>query len=187
MTVKTILLLAALVCVIMAGLLMLETKALSIEETEVRIDGLPAAFDGFRIVLISDFHGRRISPGGKEAMAVAEARPDIITLAGDFVHSSAEEISNVLPFIGVLAEVAPVFAVSGNHDIAADWQQIKSELAGAGVTVLDNRHVRLNRGEESLILAGVADPYSGKGRLADALPAEIDAVVVLLAHSPNLV
>jgi uncharacterized protein len=171
--------------VIMACVLLWETKALSLEEAEVPIEGLPQAFDGFRIVLLSDMHGRRFSNTGKEAAAVAGAKPDMIAVTGDFVHSKPEEMSNVQPFIRTLTEIAPVYAVSGNHDHKAGWPTIEIELKKAGVNILENTHVRLTRGDDSLILAGVGDPHTGRGHLMEALPLHIDSIVILLAHAPT--
>ena len=162
-----------------------ETHALKVEYVEVPVAGLPESFDGFRIVLVSDLHGRRFSPDGKAARAAAKANPDIIAATGDFVHRSVGDMEAVLPFLRRLTEIAPVYATSGNHEHWTNWPAIAEILDKNGINVLENRHIRIERGGDLLILAGVGDPYTGHGDLEQALPGEINSPVVLLAHSPT--
>ncbi|MEW6522679.1 MAG: metallophosphoesterase family protein [Bacillota bacterium] len=162
-----------------------ETSALDITHLEVSITGLPAAFDGFRMGLASDLHGRRTSPSGQVVTALKALGVDVICVVGDFVHQSPAEIHKVYPFMEALGSVAPTYAVSGNHDHRAGWSLIAARLTEAGVIVLENRHVVLERDGEHLVLAGVSDPYSGHDRLAEALPAGLAGPVVLLAHAPT--
>jgi len=169
----------------LAGWTARETVALSVEYVEVPIEGLPPEFDGFRIAQVSDLHGRRIDPAGREMKAVAEAGVDLIAATGDYVHWNQAEIERVVPFMEALAGIAPVYAVSGNHEHWTDWPYIAGRLRETGVTVLENSHVRITRGDGEIILAGVSDPLTGHGRLTKALPAQADTVIVLLAHAPT--
>jgi predicted MPP superfamily phosphohydrolase len=162
-----------------------ETTALSVEYVEVPIRNLPSAFSGFRIAHISDLHGRAFAPGGPEAKAINAANVDLIVATGDFVHRSAGEAVNLLPFMRALVEMAPVYAVSGNHDHRADWPSVAAHLRAAGVTVLENSHIRLQRGDQTIYLAGVGDISTGHANLRQALPGEDDAVVILLVHAPT--
>ncbi|MBT9173617.1 MAG: 3',5'-cyclic adenosine monophosphate phosphodiesterase CpdA [Syntrophomonadaceae bacterium] len=175
-----------LLMAILAGWIVWETVALSVEYVDVPIEGLPPEFDGFRIAQVSDLHGMRFDPAGREAQAIIEAGVDLIVVTGDHVHrNSIEGIKRVLPFMQALLEIAPVYAVSGNHDHWTDWPYIARRLREAGVRVLENSHVRIDRGAGEIILAGVSDPYTGHGNLTQALPAQADTVIVLLAHAPT--
>lgn len=168
-----------------AGWVIAETFILSVEHVDIPIEGLPSDFAGFRIVQLSDLHGRRLNPAGREARAVREAEADIIVITGDFVSHSATEIDGIVPFLQTLSAAAPVYAVSGNHDYWTDWPYIAEKLEEAGVKVLQNEHTVLRRGEARVILAGVNDPFTGHGDLAAALPEAADTVVILLAHAPT--
>lgn len=162
-----------------------ESFALSVEYVDIPIAGLPPEFDGFRIVQISDLHGRRIAPAGREVRIIREAEPDMIAVTGDFVEHSASEVHSTLPFFRELTGIAPVYAVSGNHDHWTDWPYISGQLRETGVTVLENEHVLLFQSSTKIILAGVNDPYTGHGDLTQALPGEVNTPVVLLAHAPT--
>jgi uncharacterized protein len=171
--------------VLLAAWMIWETRALSVVYLEIPLEGLPVEFDGFIIVHLSDLHGRKLDPAGREVRAIREAQPDLLAVTGDFVEHRAEDVERILPFLESLAAFTPVYAVSGNHDHWTDWPSIARRLQETGVTVLENDHLRINRDEGEITLAGVSDPHTGNGDLSQALPEEIDTVVVLLAHAPT--
>lgn len=169
---------------LLAAYIRRETHTLGISRVEVPITGLPESLGGFGIGLLSDFHGRRADFGGQVVHELQRAQVDLIAVVGDFVHKRPAEIERVSPLIQELRAVAPTYAVSGNHDHSAGWPSIAAHLDQAGATVLDNRHVCVEKAGGTLVLAGVADPYSGRDRLDHALPAVPAGPIVLLAHSP---
>ena len=55
---------------------------------ELSFESLPPAFDGFRVLVLSDLHGYRFGRGQRRLIrAVKALRPDLIALTGDFVGS----------------------------------------------------------------------------------------------------
>ena len=150
---------------------------------------LPADFDGFRIVQLSDLHAAEFGKDNARLMrAVAAAQPDLIVLTGDFIEAE-DQIPVTLALARQLVPLAPVYFVSGNHDWASHAiSALFDGLADAGVTCLRNEFVTLQRGAGSIVLAGVDDPNG----LADMLkPDEVAAAVqaehpgaftVLLGH-----
>lgn len=174
-----------LLLIIAAKVLAFETYAVKLEHVEIPIEGLPTAFDGLKIVLLADFHGRRIDTGGRAARAIADAAPDIVCLTGDYVHRQPEDLENIMPFLQGLTDSYPVYAVSGNHDQWVGWLSIDLRLQAAGITVLENRHVKIGRGNSEIVLAGAGDVITGQARLEEALPGNIDTTVILLVHSPT--
>src|SRR5262249_31763544 len=66
---------------------LIEPRWLRFETLEVPIHGLSAAFDGYRIALLTDFHYPRWISGDyiRKAIAVASAfQPDLMAFTGDF-------------------------------------------------------------------------------------------------------
>lgn len=164
-----------------------QSGALAVERVVLSLPDLPEAFDGFTIAQISDIHGRPVDPEeGPLMRAVRQARPDLVAVTGDHVDRSLAELRHVTPLISALAQVAPVYAVSGNHDHWVGWPQVRAALEAAGAVVLDNSHVVLARGRDEILLAGVADPATRRSDLLAAIPERPPATVILLAHAAHL-
>ena len=163
--------------------------------TEVELSGLPAEFDGLRIVHLSDFHGYEFGEDNSKILEqVAEQKPDLIVLTGDLVDHRSQ-ITMVSPLAKGLTAIAPTYYVTGNHEWSVEWsgeknfvRTLKTVLTECGVTVLSNEYVLLEAGGASVVLAGVDDPngYADQ-KTPEELYLEIetaypDSFVVLLAH-----
>jgi len=75
----------------------------------------PKEQDGFRIVFLTDFHDRFFSPDNQKPIeAVKSLKPDIIAFGGDMHTSENHDIW--LSFVEKLSEIAPIYAVDGNHE-----------------------------------------------------------------------
>lgn len=157
---------------------------------EIGIRGLGPAFDGFRIVQLSDLHmtGVMTPERLREVAALAQAlRPDAVVITGDFV--TAERPFDGAALAGVLRSMQAAhgcYGVLGNHDRRPHVQAVRRALREGGLTELDNRVVTLRRGADVLHIAGVDSLYRRHARLdlvLSALPAEGPAI--LLAHEPD--
>lgn len=150
---------------------------------------LPAAFDGFRVVQVSDLHGREFGEGNERLLkAVADLSPDLIAITGDIIDD-AGQFSMIAPVAEGLAAIAPTYYVTGNHEWAIrEAYTVKALLRECGVTVLSNQFITLERGGEQIVLAGIDDPngpYDQKtpDELAEEISAALgDPYVLLLAH-----
>lgn len=183
--------LAILVLAVIGAVLWFRWQCWGIQTTvtEVTLEGLPQEFDGLRIVHLSDLHGHEYGEGSEELLAkVAAQEPDLIAVTGDLIDQ-AVQFDMVVPLAEGLAAIAPTFYVTGNHEwYVGDVPQLKAMLEEAGVTVLSNEYVTLERGDSALILAGVDDPngYADQ-KTPEALYEEIaeqlpDTLTLLLAH-----
>ena len=76
---------------------------LRLTQVRVPVAGLPAAFDGLRVLLLTDLHGRDY--GTRLTELAQQQRPDLIVLGGDMVDSAAE-IPTLVRQARALAEVA---------------------------------------------------------------------------------
>ncbi len=154
-------LLAALLTVC-AALLLLGRFGLAVSRFVIASPRLPQAFDGFRIVQLSDLHGSEFGRDNARLIEkVAGEDPDIIALTGDFLDEGrvAEELPELDALARGLARIAPVFFVSGNHDWASGAiEELAAVLEAAGVTYLRNEYLPLERNGERVILAGAEDP-----------------------------
>ena len=70
-------------------------KRLEVREESLTFEDLPASFDGYRIVHLSDLHARSYAAPGlieKLAATVNDLDADLIAFTGDLVNSSPEEL-----------------------------------------------------------------------------------------------
>ena len=161
-----------------------------IRRRDVDIEGLPEAFDGYRIVQISDLHCGPFASGRRVARWVDSANrlePDLVAVTGDLIASGSTFIDVVARALGGLRARDGAFAAMGNHDYFGDGEAMVTALEAAGLTVLRNRGVELRRQTSAIYLAGVDDTWTRRHDLSRALegrPAGMPAV--LLAHDPVL-
>lgn len=134
---------------------------------------VPEAFDGYRVVQLTDIHSVRSE---KQRQLIyektLEAEPGVICLTGDLVDSRYYASNGIkgesltLKLIAQLIELAPVYFVYGNHEmILLDDPQrnaFKVALEELGVVFLNNETVHVEASkedkEEYLVLAGIQDP-----------------------------
>ena len=180
------LIIIALLCLAAFYLVRDSSENIDVSRYTVEDADLPQSFNGFRIVQLSDFHGADFVP--ELVDAVRAEQPDIIVLTGDFI-TTAEDLPAVERLVNELVKISDVYFISGNHDFGSgEIQALSDILASGGVKYLRNEFVQLQRGSESIILAGVEDPNSwadleGPDKFADRIKSAYpDAYTVLLGH-----
>ena len=150
---------------------------------------LPARFDGFRILHLTDLHIDGID-GLAEIVAdlIAGLDTDLCVMTGDYRYELVGPCDEVYPRMAeILSRVRAehgIAAILGNHDES----DIAGELEKLGVRMLINESFEIRRGEASLWVAGVDDPhYYGFDDLKMALEGvPPNAFKILLAHSPEI-
>ncbi|QBR05164.1 metallophosphoesterase [Streptomyces sp. S501] len=169
-----------------------------VRRLDVRLPRLGAGLDGTRVVLITDTHYGpldRARWSERVCATVNTLEADLVCHTGDIADGTAERRrAQAVPLGTVRATRARVY-VTGNHEYyseAQGWVDLMHEL---GWEPLRNRHVLLERGGDTLVVAGVDDVTAessgleGHGaRLAEALDgADSGLPVLLLAHQPTFV
>ncbi|MFG2923060.1 metallophosphoesterase [Streptomyces sp. NPDC048305] len=169
-----------------------------VRRLDVPLPRLGAGLDGTRVVLITDTHYGPIDRAGWSARVcetVNSLEADLVCHTGDIADGTAERRrAQAAPLGTVRATRARVY-VTGNHEYyseAQGWVDLMDEL---GWEPLRNRHVLLERGGDTLVVAGVDDvtaESSGlaghRAHLAGAMDgADPDLPVLLLAHQPKFV
>ena len=162
-------------------------------QIDVAIDGLPAAFDGYRVLQLTDIHASRLLTGDWVAQVVAESnalKPDLVVITGDLVDGSVRARANDVRALGQLQARDGVIAITGNHEYYGQYAQWMQAFRGLGMQVLENSHTQVTRDGAVLTIAGVTDPVAAryglpmpdlKAALAGADP---EAPVILLDHRP---
>jgi predicted MPP superfamily phosphohydrolase len=166
----------------------------------IRIARLPAAFDGFRIAQLSDFHiGAFMTQEQirKYAAITNALNPDLIALTGDFVTWDPGTQRAVVEALAGLHAPFGVFGCLGNHEA---WAGVENSITllfrQANIHILRHESVPIASRGESINLMGIdygsrrrMGPNSGAfvSRFRTALDGlkDPDRVNLLLSHNPE--
>ncbi|MDR0425710.1 MAG: metallophosphoesterase family protein [Clostridiales bacterium] len=117
---------------------------------------LPPAFEGFTVAHISDFHNH--AHGAALTERVSAAKPDLIAITGDMIHVEGRA-DHALACMRALAQAAPCYYVSGNHESVLDcYPAFIESIEALGIRVLRNEAVLIERAGGRLALFGMDDP-----------------------------
>jgi predicted MPP superfamily phosphohydrolase len=175
----------------------LEAKWCRIVRQTVALPHLPLPFQGTTVALIADVHHGPFVPMTyvRHIVAMTNAeQPDIVALAGDYVHRHENYIAPGIHELGKLRAVFGRFAVRGNHDNrnyhgAQPFEPLsRAALAEANITQLDNTGVWIERKGCRLRICGVGDLWTDRQDLDSALGDSIENdATILLSHNPDYV
>jgi predicted MPP superfamily phosphohydrolase len=162
-------------------------EAFRLRQNHIVLPHLPEAFEGFTLLQLSDLHLDVLETFPERlAQFVSELQYDLCVLTGDYrflTYGCHREAINGLERL-CRDITSDTYAILGNHDSILMAQPIEA----AGVNLLLNEHVRLQRMDAAIYLAGIDDPhYYAAGNLEKAnagIPDE--AVSLLLSHSPEV-
>ena len=183
------------ILLMMGVLLWRSNRLLQITTWEASFPNLPPGFDGCKIVVLSDLHGATFGSDGEELFRkTAALKPEYIFFLGDLEDSLRGAVPGYAERVADgLSAIAPTYYITGNHEWAIGAvPELKERLTEHGLTVLSNTFVTLERGGDSLILAGIDDP---NGRADQKSPQELAREIYdayenpfwfLLAHRNNL-
>jgi predicted MPP superfamily phosphohydrolase len=151
---------------------------------------LPAEFDGYRIVQVSDIHIGDWMNADRLVQVVHQVNAqsaDLIAITGDFISRRPGAHAHDLACgLSRLEARDRVVAVLGNHDHRGNAGIVREILRASGVRELANAVYTQQRGTALLHIAGVDDILLGRDRLDEvlaALPGE--SAAILLAHEPD--
>lgn len=167
---------------------------------------LPAAFDGLKIVQLSDIHaGSFTDPLAVEKgiQLILDQAPDLILFTGDLVNNLASEMDEYWPLFAKLKAPMGVYSITGNHDYAdyvqwespaqkiANFEKLKAVHAKMGWQLLMNEHVVVTRNQSSIGIIGIENwsaksrfPKYGNFKKAFAGVEQIP-FSILLSHDPS--
>lgn len=180
-----------------------------VKEVTFAHEQVPAAFDGYRIVQISDLHVSTFERHPERLQQTIDKinalQPDLICFTGDLVSMTADEVTPFAEILRSLRAKDGVVSVLGNHDYAtyvhsfsnaqkalAVNRLIETERNILGWNLLLNESKMLVRGNDTLSIMGCENQSCGgngispikRGDLAQALSGTA-GFRVLLTHDPT--
>ena len=167
---------------------------------------LPAAFDGYRIVLFSDAHVG--SYKGRQHILqnaidhINAQHPDLMVYTGDLQNIQPQDIYEHMDILSSLKAKDGIYSVLGNHDYAmyidadearkvANNREIVSLEKQLGWTLLRNEHRILTKGKDHIVIAGMENDGDGKkfpqlGNINKTLKGvKENDFILLLEHDPS--
>jgi predicted MPP superfamily phosphohydrolase len=163
-----------------------QADRVTVRHNDVVSARLPAAFDGFTILHISDLHVD-LSEGALAHLLgfVGDLAYDICVLTGDYRGKTFgpydRSLAGVAELCGRLH--GPLYGILGNHDSI----RMAPAMEAMGIRMLFNECETLTRDGRSIHLAGVDDPHFYRAddiaQAAAGIPR--DAFSILLSHTPE--
>ncbi len=167
---------------------------------------IPAAFEGYKIIQLSDFHIGTLSGHPEVVQEIVDKvnglNPDLIVFTGDLVNMSSSEQDEFHEILRGFRAKDGVVSVLGNHDYmpyarisdrerVADIQRLQAQELDLGWHLLMNENYVVRRGEDTLAIVGVENDGDGKHfpQYADLQKAQADlsdnSFKILLSHDPT--
>jgi uncharacterized protein len=177
-----------------------------VHKVKVPTPNIPEAFNGFKIVQISDIHTGSFLDNShliKAFNIVMAQKADLILFTGDLVNNEAKETEGFEEVYKSLKAPHGVYSVLGNHDYG-DYKQwdspeekvqnldtLKKAHADAGWRLLMNEHVAIEKNGQKIALLGIENwgakmnfPKYGKMDLAHKGTEEY-SYKILMSHDPS--
>jgi predicted MPP superfamily phosphohydrolase len=159
-----------------------------IREIEVSSPRWPSAFDGLRIGHVSDFHLGELLPL-ERALAVvdqlARQEPDLVACTGDVVDLHHHQAGPLLEAMAKIGAPLGSALVLGNHDELHCPETVSRLAVNAGMILLRNESLEINRNGHRLTIAGIDWAKSAVGCAKYIDQTCGDYVDLLLAHNPK--
>ena len=169
---------------------------------EVVLDDLPSAFDGCRVLFVSDIDLCGINSPEKSAKLfrrLQALKPDMLLLGGDYTSTSIWQILNQTAspadtvqdrnvfFRGIADFEAPLgkYAVAGDNDI--EVEDLKNIMNETGIEPLFNGHAAVKKNGQALHIIGFNANTSGVNFNSVAANFSKDDCVIVLSHTPGVV
>lgn len=178
----------------------------TVRKKTIVLPNLPKAFDGIKMVQISDVHSgsffnKKAVEGGIDL--IMKQKPDVILFTGDLVNNMAKEMKDYQDIFSKLKAPMGVYSTLGNHDYGdyVQWESpaakrknledLKQTHGRMGWKLLMNEHHFLQTGNEKIALIGIENwgakgNFARHGNLEKAYQGSQEAPVkILLSHDPS--
>ncbi|WP_066212568.1 metallophosphoesterase [Flammeovirga sp. MY04] len=173
---------------------------------ELAFDNLPSAFDGLKVIHISDIHIGSFPKGHgsveKAVELINSKNPDVIFFTGDLVNNYAAETDGWIEVFKKLKAKHGMYSILGNHDYGdyvqwnsqtekvANLDNVKNANRAIGFDLLLNENRVIEKDGQKLGIVGVENwglpPFPQHGNI-NAAKANLSDVPfkILLSHDPS--
>ncbi|MCC9167804.1 metallophosphoesterase [Pontibacter harenae] len=176
-----------------------------VKRVTLRFPNLPKAFDGYKMLQISDLHTGSFNSSEplKEAVKlINKQEADLVFFTGDLVNNMAVELEEHLDTLKEIKAKTAVYSVLGNHDYGdyIQWESPEAKRQNLqalidshgkmGWQILLNENRLIDKDGEKIAVLGVENwgmrGFAKHGRLGQAYQGtEQVPFKVLLSHDPS--
>lgn len=203
---KTGLVLCCTVFILMLYGILFEKTNYKIRNEKIAFNNLPASFNNFKIVQISDIHIGSFYYNKEKLIEavnlINECNPDVVLFTGDLVNNFSEEANCFDTILCKINAKYGKYAVLGNHDFGdySIWRTIETKQTNLknviqhyktmGFKLLRNESDNLLINNDSICIVGVDNwglpPFKKYGNLQKALSkVNKSKFSILLSHDPT--
>ena len=145
-------------------------RKLEVKHLTIYVRDLPKSFEGYRIVQFSDIHlgsyyGWRSDIPQRDIDSIQAQHADMICFTGDIQNAQPSELTPYQHLLSSLRAKDGVYSILGNHDYSyyvdatpqektVIERQVQDFERSLGWRLLNNEHVVVRRGQDSIYLAG---------------------------------
>lgn len=185
----TVFIIAICVFIFVLLLMFIQSYRYAITRVTLPIKDLPSAFDGLKVLFVSDIHRRLLSE--KIISSLQKESFDYVFIGGDLVEKNVP-LERTETNIQLLTSIAETFFVWGNHDLKVSKGVLTALLKKFDVTILENEaYVLKEHSNQRLWLIGVGDVCTKQDDLERAIipTQQFDVqndIRILLSHVPTI-
>ncbi len=161
---------------------------------------VPHAFDGYRIIQVSDFHNAWFGwRSSKLLRKIRKIDGDVIFVTGDIIDRRTPNFRRSMNLIRQLVDILPAYYVTGNHEAHyRRFDKLEQAIEASGMQNISRRNDRFYIGNEYIRLIGMEDLwfYGEDGDhqvkedfqrdLEHRLEGKGDRFTIVLSHRPEL-
>ena len=173
---------------------------------KLQFANLPDAFQGLKVVHISDMHlgsfEHNYEPIVKAVEMINELEADLILFTGDLVNNVASEVDGWEPVLSKMKAKMGKYSITGNHDYG-DYHRWKSDEEKTknfehfiqkhkdiGFKLMCNENLSFEKNGQKIVLAGVENwgkpPFKQYGNLKQSLEnVTKEDFTILMSHDPS--
>jgi uncharacterized protein len=158
-----------------------------IRRNYIKSTQIPKAFDGYRILQLSDLHVEMSEDAiVRSSTLLQEIDYDVCVLTGDYRAQAFGPHEAALAGMSKLCAglKQPIYGVLGNHDTV----RMLPGLERMGIRMLLNECETINRDDQCIYIAGIDDAHFYRADNIEKAGSRIpsDAFSVLLSHTPEI-
>ncbi len=163
-------------------------KNIVLNRVDLCFDDLPEDFEGYTILHMTDLHLDSLPEMDKKICEkIKGLEVDLCILTGDYRKGTGRGFKHILgPLNHIVAGIRHrdgIMAVLGNHDTCAMAEPFEM----AGITLLVNETIDIERGNSRISVTGLDDPYYYyTNQSLRALEESMEGFKIVLVHDPSM-